>query len=212
MYIAIINYNMGNIRSVENAFKIIGAKVKVTSDIDIISKSSALVLPGVGAFRDAMENLGSLGLIDIIRDSVARKPFLGICLGYQLLFEASAEDGKNVGLGLFKGIVEKIPPIVKVPHMGWNQVRVIKQDSTIFKGIEDKQYFYFVHSYHAVAADKAIISSITDHGIEIAAGIERGYTFAFQFHPEKSSQHGLKLLKNFWNITKRGGHDCHTSN
>jgi glutamine amidotransferase len=204
MYVAIINYNMGNIRSVENAFKIIGARVKVTSDASTINKSSALVLPGVGAFRDAMKNLRGLGLIDIIKDNISRKPFLGICLGYQLLFEASLENGKHGGLGLLKGTVKKIPSIVKVPHMGWNQVRIVRKESPVFKGIEGSQYFYFVHSYYVVPEKKDIISCVTHHGIEIAAGIECGNTFAFQFHPEKSSRHGLELLKNFWEIARGG--------
>lgn len=193
---------MGNIRSVENAFKTIGAKVKVTSDIDVINDSKAFVLPGVGAFKDAMQNLEKLELLDAIRENVKKKPFLGICLGFQLLFETSLEDGKNQGLGLVKGTVKKIPPIVKVPHMGWNQIDIIKKNSNIFNGIKNSEYFYFVHSYYAVPADKTTINSVTDYGIEMVSGIEFGNILGFQFHPEKSSKYGLKILENFWKMAR----------
>ncbi len=202
MYIAIINYNMGNIRSVENAFKSIGAKVKVTSGIDTINKSMAFVLPGVGAFKDAMQNLENQGLIGAIKENVKKKPFLGICLGFQLLFETSLENGKHKGLGLLRGTVKKIPSIVKVPHMGWNQIDILKKNSNIFDGIKDKEYFYFVHSYHAVPEEKKVVNSITDYGIEMVSGIEFKNIFGLQFHPEKSSKFGLRLLKNFWNMAK----------
>lgn len=193
---------MGNIRSVENAFKTIGAKVKVTSDIDVINDSIAFVLPGVGAFKDAMQNLEKLELLDAIRENVKKKPFLGICLGFQLFFETSLEDGKNQGLGLVKGTVKKIPPIVKVPHMGWNQIDIIKKNSNIFNGIKNSEYFYFVHSYYAVPADKTTINSVTDYGIEMVSGIEFGNILGFQFHPEKSSKYGLKILENFWKMAR----------
>jgi imidazole glycerol-phosphate synthase subunit HisH len=204
MYIAIIDYNMGNIKSVENAFKRIGADVKVTDKPEIICRAKAVVLPGVGAFRDAIGNLKRLGLYECIIDTIARdKPFLGICIGLQVLFEYSMEGAKSLGLGIFKGSVEKIPDGVKIPHMGWNKVRIIKKDSRLFKGIVSGESFYFVHSYYAVCADKGIISSTTDYGIEIASSIEKGNAYALQFHPEKSSTFGLKILKNFMDIASQ---------
>ncbi|MBC7333515.1 MAG: imidazole glycerol phosphate synthase subunit HisH [Actinobacteria bacterium] len=202
MYIAIINYNMGNIKSVENAFLKIGANVKVTSSPYIISSANAIVLPGVGAFRDAMKNFEELGLTTVIRKVLREKLFLGICLGMQLLFEYSMEDGKTEGLGVLEGTVERIPPVVKVPHMGWNQVSFKKPDSKIFGGIRDGEYFYFVHSYHVVCKDASIVSSVTHYGTEIVSSIESNNIYAFQFHPEKSSVSGLRLLENFWNLVK----------
>ena len=201
MYIAIIDYNMGNIKSVENAFKRIGADVRVTDNPEIIGKAKAVVLPGVGAFRDAIGNLKRLGLYECIIDTIAQdKPFLGICIGLQVLFEYSMEGAKSPGLGIFKGSVEKIPDGVKIPHMGWNKVRIIKKDSRLFNGIVSGESFYFVHSYHAVCADEEIISSTTDYGIDIVSSIEKGNAYALQFHPEKSSTFGLKVLKNFMEI------------
>jgi imidazole glycerol-phosphate synthase subunit HisH len=203
MCIAIIDYNMGNIKSVENAFKRIGADVKVTDKPEIISRAKAVVLPGVGAFRDAIENLKRLGLYECIIDTIVRdKPFLGICIGLQVLFEYSMEGTKSPGLGVFKGIVEKIPDGVKIPHMGWNKIGIIKKESRLFKGILSGESFYFVHSYHAVCTDKGIISSTTDYGIDIVSSIEKGRAYAVQFHPEKSSTFGLQLLKNFMEIAQ----------
>jgi len=203
MYIAIIDYNMGNIKSVENAFKRIGADVKVTDKPEIISGAKAVVLPGVGAFRDAIENLKRLGLYDCIIDTITGdKPFLGICIGLQVLFESSREGAKSTGLGIFKGSVEKIPDGVKIPHMGWNKINILKKDSRLFKGIVSGESFYFVHSYHAVCADNEIISSTTDYGTDIVSSIEKGSAYALQFHPEKSSTFGLQILKNFMEIAK----------
>lgn len=203
MYIAIIDYNMGNIKSVENAFKRIGADVKVTDKPEVIGGAKAVVLPGVGAFRDAIGNLKRLGLYECVIDTIKQdKPFLGICIGLQVLFEYSMEGGKSPGLGIFKGSVEKIPEGVKIPHMGWNKIGIIKKDSRLFKGIVSGESFYFVHSYHAVCTDKEIISSITDYGIDIVSSIEKGNAYALQFHPEKSSTFGLQILKNFMEIAK----------
>ncbi|MCG9479268.1 MAG: imidazole glycerol phosphate synthase subunit HisH [Actinomycetia bacterium] len=202
MYIAIIDYNMGNISSVKNALKRQGAEVRVTSDIAVINKAAGVVLPGVGAFSDAMNSLTRLGLKDTIRDLMGRKPFLGICLGFQLLFEYSMEDGKTRGLGVFKGVVERIPAIQKVPHMGWNLINIVKPNP-LFEGIESGQHFYFVHSYHVAPHDRTIISSTTNHGIDIVAGINQGLAYAFQFHPEKSSTAGLRILENFIKLTVR---------
>jgi glutamine amidotransferase len=203
MYIAIVDYNMGNIKSVENAFRRIGADVKVTAKPEIISGAKAVVLPGVGAFRDAIGNLKRLGLFECIIDTISRdKPFLGICIGLQVLFEYSMEGAKSLGLGIFKGSVEKIPDGVKIPHMGWNKIGIIKKESRLFQGIVSGESFYFVHSYHAVCADREIISSTTDYGIDIVSSIEKGNTYAVQFHPEKSSTYGLKVLKNFMEIAQ----------
>jgi glutamine amidotransferase len=201
MYIAIIDYNMGNIKSVENAFKRIGADVQVTDKPEIISGAKAIVLPGVGAFREAIGNLQRLGLCDCIIDTIGQdKPFLGICVGLQVLFEYSMEGGKSPGLGIFKGSIEKIPDGVKIPHMGWNRIGIVKKESRLFKGILSGESFYFVHSYHAVCADRDIVSSTTDYGIEIVSSVEKGNTYALQFHPEKSSTFGLQVLKNFMEI------------
>ena len=197
MYIAIINYNMGNISSVENAFKKVGADIKVTSNIKDINNAAALVLPGVGSYRDAYRNLEKLGIIEILKDNIRKKIFLGICLGMQLLFEYSLENGRNTGLGIIEGSVEKIPSVVKVPHMGWNQLNILKKESKMFYGIEEGKNFYFVHSYHVIPQNKSIISSTTDYGTKITASIEYGNICGFQFHPEKSHKFGMKLFKNF---------------
>ncbi len=208
-YIAIIDYNMGNIKSVENAFKSIDIRVEVTSNVNIIKKAFAVVLPGVGAFKDAIINLEKLKLYSTIIDIIkSGKPFLGICIGMQILFEYGYEGGKSRGFGIFNGNVERIPfsPGIKIPHMGWNRIKIIKKKSPIFKGIKNEESFYFVHSYHAVCNDKNIISSLTEYGINIVSSIEHENIFGLQFHPEKSSKSGLQILKNFadiaeiWNI------------
>ena len=205
MYIAVINYNMGNTSSVKNAFRRIGANVIVTSNARVINNAKALVLPGVGAHKDAYKNLIKLNLIKVLKENVRKKVFLGICLGMQLLFEYSLENGKNKGLGILKGYVEKIPQVVKVPHIGWNQLKILKRNSKIFSGIKEGDNFYFDHSYYVIPGNKYVVSSITDYGIEIAASIEHENIYGFQFHPEKSSAGGLRLLENFWNIVKEKG-------
>ncbi|MGM0365833.1 MAG: imidazole glycerol phosphate synthase subunit HisH [Actinomycetota bacterium] len=203
MRIAIINYNMGNIKSVENALKKLQAEVEVTSDPLVIQKADAVILPGVGAFSDGMKNICALGLADVIRQAVDRKPFMGICLGLQLLFDFSLEDGKTDGLKILAGSVERIPPGVKVPHMGWNSIEMLKE-SPLMEGIENGEHFYFVHSYHAVCKDRSIVGSTTRHGIEIVSSIEKDNVFAFQFHPEKSSASGLRILSNFCKMVQKG--------
>jgi imidazole glycerol-phosphate synthase subunit HisH len=198
MYIAVINYNMGNIKSVANAFISLGISIEVTHDPEVIINASGVVLPGVGAFRDAVKNLKDLNLHNAIKETIKQnRPFLGICIGLQVLFEYGTEGQKCSGLGIFKGSVEKIPSGFKIPHMGWNRLKIIKKDSRIFKDIKDGESFYFVHSYSAVPADFSIVSSTAEYGSELVASIEYRNTFGLQFHPEKSSLCGLKILSNF---------------
>ncbi|MBI1912880.1 MAG: imidazole glycerol phosphate synthase subunit HisH [Deltaproteobacteria bacterium] len=199
--IAIIDYDMGNLRSVQKAFEKIGATATATRDPNVIKDASRVVLPGVGAFKDCMKNLEDYGLIDPILKAIdSGKPFLGICLGLQLLFEESMEFGTHKGLGVIKGKVVRFPatdnPEFKVPHMGWNEIKKEK-DSPILDGISDKSYFYFVHSYYAVPDDKAVILTSTDYDVNFTSSIAKDNIMACQFHPEKSQQVGLKLLKNF---------------
>lgn len=194
--ITIIDYGMGNLYSVKNALKAIGAEPVVTSDAEVIAGAEKILLPGVGAFGDCMANLEKSGLIPVIRESLASgKPFLGICLGMQLLFEGSDEAPGVRGLGFFKGQVKYLPTQLKVPHMGWNKLE-LRSPSPLLKGAEG-EYVYFVHSYHAEPEDKNIITSVCDYGAEITASVGRGSVQAFQFHPEKSSRVGMKLLANF---------------
>lgn len=204
-YIAIIDYNAGNIKSVANAFQKIGALIKVTNTAKVIRNARAIVLPGVGAFGDSMSNLELFKLTDLIRREIKKKPFLGICLGLQLLFEYSTENEHSEGLGIFKGYVDKIPEGVKIPHIGWNQISILKKDSKIFKDIQDKENFYFVHSFSTICENPSIISSITDYGVELTASIEKDNIFALQFHPEKSSLKGIKILENFLDIVQEEG-------
>ncbi|MBW1971860.1 MAG: imidazole glycerol phosphate synthase subunit HisH [Deltaproteobacteria bacterium] len=202
--IALIDYGMGNIRSVYNALQRVGANVTVTNDPAIIKDADSIVLPGVGAFRKCMDNLNKLGLIEPVIDSIKqRKPYLGICLGLQILFTESEEFGIQKGLDIIKGRVVKFDSslkeegeFIKIPHMGWNQIK-IKQAAPIFKGINSGDYFYFVHSYYPEVYDKEAIATTTYHGIEFVSSIWKENVFATQFHPEKSQQKGLIILKNF---------------
>ncbi len=194
--ITIIDYGMGNLYSVQNALKAIGAEPIVTSDAEVIAHAEKILLPGVGAFGDCMANLEKSGLIPVIRESLSSgKPFLGICLGMQLLFEGSDEAPGVQGLGFFKGQVKYLPTQLKVPHMGWNKLE-LRSPSLLLSGAEG-EYVYFVHSYHAEPEDKSIITSVCDYGAELTASVGRENVQAFQFHPEKSSRVGMKLLKNF---------------
>lgn len=198
--ISIIDYGVGNLRSVEKAFHFIGGDASVTSDRDTILNSDAVVLPGVGAFANAMESLDKAGMVDIVKEAVeSGKPFLGICLGMQLLFEYSEEGGDRVpGLGIFKGSIRQIPPDMnlKVPHMGWNSIS-IKGQFPIFKNLPMVPYVYFVHSYYLSAEDRDIVAATTFYGLQFDVAIGRGNVFATQFHPEKSGEVGLSILKNF---------------
>jgi glutamine amidotransferase len=195
--IAIIDYGMGNLLSVEKAFKKVGAEVIVTRDPGALHGADRIVLPGVGAFGDAMKNIQRRGQVDAIREEVASgKPFLGICLGLDLLFEESDEHGLHQGLGLLPGRVELLPTKLKIPHIGWNRV-LIRKESHLLKGIPNESFFYFVHSYAVVPQEESDILCTTDYGCEFVSAIERGNIAACQFHPEKSSSVGLRLLENF---------------
>jgi glutamine amidotransferase len=197
--IAIIDYGMGNLRSVQKAFERAGHAVTITDDAAVLADATKVVLPGVGAFRDAIAALRSRQLVEPIRAAIAAgKPFLGICLGLQLLFDRSFEDGQYEGLGVVPGEVVRfeVPVEFKVPHMGWNQVR-FRERAPIFAGIEEGAYFYFVHSYFVVPRDPSVIATETDYPQPFCSSIWRGNLFATQFHPEKSQEAGLRVLKNF---------------
>lgn len=195
--IAIVDYGMGNLRSVEKGFEKAGCKASVTSDAKLIRDAKGIVLPGVGAFGKAIDNLRSSGLAEVIADEIKRgKPYLGICLGLQLLFTTSFEDGTHQGFNLMSGEVVALPSEVKVPHIGWNKVKFKKQAS-IFEGIPDGSYFYFVHSYYVSPYDQDMITTTTDYGIGFTSSVFKDNLYAVQFHPEKSSALGLRILKNF---------------
>ena len=195
--ITIIDYKSGNLKSISNGFKNIGCDYRITDDKEVIADSDYLVLPGVGAFGSAMENLEPFK--DVISEHVADdKPFLGICLGQQVLMSSSEESPGVEGLDLFKGHVEMLPPGVKIPHMGWNKLNVIN-DSPILEGI-DGEYFYFVHSYHVVPDEEDIIAGVCEYGGDVVASLCRNNLFSTQFHPEKSGVAGLKILRNFTNL------------
>jgi imidazole glycerol-phosphate synthase subunit HisH len=201
--IAIIDYEMGNLRSVQKAFERIGHAATITSDPAVLADAEKIVLPGVGAFRDAIAALRQRGLVEPIRASISRgKPFLGICLGLQLLFDKGYEDGEHEGLGVLPGEVVRfqVPAGFKVPHMGWNQIR-IRRRPPILNGIDDGAHFYFVHSYYVVPRDTAVIAAETEYSLPFCSGVWRDNLFAVQFHPEKSQAAGLRLLKNFAEIT-----------
>lgn len=197
MITALIDYGMGNLRSVSKALEKVGLKPLITSDAHIVSKADAVVLPGVGAFKDAVQNLKKAGLFPaVIRHIEKGKPYLGICLGLQLLFERSYEFGTEEGFGLLEGDVVLLPTTVKVPHIGWNQVWK-KKDNLLFENIKDGDYFYFVHSYRVVPKKSEVIAALTDYGINFVSAVEYGNVFGVQFHPEKSQKLGLKVLENF---------------
>jgi len=197
--IAIIDYGMGNLASVKNAFLKLGYEAEITSHPDEILAAEKVVLPGVGAFADAIKNIRDLGIDKTLFEVVKREtPLLGICLGMQLLLTESDEDGIHKGLDIIPGRVEKfnIPAIYKVPQIGWNSIE-IKPASKILAGIPSGSYFYFVHSYYVAPEDEAVVAARTEYGINFVSVIEKGRIFAAQFHPEKSSEMGLKILKNF---------------
>ena len=195
--IAIVNYGMGNLRSVQKAFETVGYEAIVTYEKEQIKSANAIVIPGVGAFYDAMNNLKNLGLDDVIAEEIKTgKPFLGICLGMQVLFSYGYEVEKSEGLNIISGDIVKIPEGNKIPHMGWNSLD-IKRESSILKGVESGDYFYFVHSYYARPQRPEVVVATTEYGIEVPAVVQKDNIIGIQFHPEKSSNTGLKILKNF---------------
>jgi glutamine amidotransferase len=195
--IAILDYGIGNLASVQKAFAKVGAEAKVTSSPSEIASVHKLVLPGVGAFGKAAEHLADHGLIEPVRKAISDgKPFLGICLGMQLLFESSEEALGVKGLGLFKGNVKRFEGVTKVPQIGWNEVRQARP-SPLFASIPDSAYFYFVHSYYVVPQDSTTVLALTDYGGDYAVAVGRDNVWGVQFHPEKSQAWGLALLKNF---------------
>jgi glutamine amidotransferase len=203
--IAIVDYKMGNLRSVAKGFEHAGVEdVRVTDDPEVIEAADGIVLPGVGAFRDAAANLHESGVEDVLRHKVgAGTPFLGICLGMQMLADIGLEDGEHTGLGLVPGTCERLPGGVKIPHIGWNTVEY-PRESPLFEGIPESTAFYFVHSYRLVPRDSAAIIGSTEYGVRFAAAVQSGNLYAVQVHPEKSSGEGLKLLANFGRLAERG--------
>jgi glutamine amidotransferase len=209
--IAIVDYGRGNLGSVEKAFERVGIPAVVTEDPRAVDDAEAVVLPGDGAFHDAMANLAARGLLDPLRRALdGSRPFLGICLGYQLLFSTSEEFGEGRGLDVIPGVVRRFPPGRKVPHMGWNRV---EHDGSLalFEGVPSGAHFYFVHSYYPVVADGAGVAkpgsprlAWCDYGVRFAAAVQHGRIHATQFHPEKSQRWGLRLLENFAALVKAG--------
>lgn len=200
--IALIDYDAGNIRSVEKALLRLGQEVCVSREREVLLRADRVILPGVGAFGDAMKHLNAYGLVDVIHEIVQKgTPFLGICMGLQLLFERSEEAPGVEGLGILKGEIVRIPEGEgrKIPHMGWNCLK-LQNDGRLFRGLPREPYVYFVHSYYLKAQDESIVKAVTHYGPAIHASVERGNLFACQFHPEKSSGTGLQILKNFTEI------------
>lgn len=203
--IVIIDYNMGNLRSVQKAFEKVGCDAVITNNHEIIKNASKIVLPGVGAFKDGMKNLEELGLIDILNEEIIKnkKPFLGICLGMQLIAKKSYENGETDGLGWVDAEVVKFDftdydKKLKIPHVGWNNVNY-KNNNVLFEDIANKSDFYFVHSYHFQTKED-IVTSTTDYGFDFVSSVNKNNIYAFQFHPEKSQVVGLKLIENFVNL------------
>lgn len=202
--IVIVDYQMGNLRSVQKGFERVGYSATISGDPDEIAKADQLVLPGVGAFGDAISELRQRGLVEPVCDVIqAGRPFLGICLGLQLLFDVSYEGGEHQGLGILPGKVVRfeLPANLKVPHMGWNEA-MIRRPAPILRDIEEGTHFYFVHSYYAVPDDPDVVAIEADYGGAFCAMVCRDHLFATQFHPEKSQQHGLKILRNFAELGK----------
>ncbi len=201
--IAIVDYGMGNLKSVEKGFKKVGVDARITADPKVIDSAGAIVLPGVGAFRDCVRNLKDLSLTDTIAKSIQKgKPYLGICLGLQVLFSESEEFGTCRGLDIFRGRVVRFRIKEKVPHMGWNNVHVLRRPP-IFGKIEDNSFFYFVHSFYIVPDDTDIVAGTTDYGVNFTSMIWKDNVFATQFHPEKSQGLGLNVLKGFGEFARK---------
>jgi imidazole glycerol-phosphate synthase subunit HisH len=202
--IAIVDYGMGNLRSVEKGFLKVGVDARVVRDSKAIDDAKGVVLPGVGAFKDCMRNLEQFSLIDSIVRSIQKgKPYLGLCLGLQVLFTESEEFGVYRGLDILPGKVVRFRISLKVPHMGWNTVQVLKRPP-IFNGIDDASYFYFVHSYYVVPDNAEVTAGMTEYGIPFTSMVWKENILATQFHPEKSQETGLRILKNFGEFVKKG--------
>lgn len=201
--VAVIDYDAGNIKSVEKALVLLGEKAVLTRDRGTILNADRIILPGVGAFGDAMEKLHTYGLVEVIKEAVSKNiPFLGICLGLQLLFESSEESPGVEGLGILKGKIIRIPNDrgLKVPQIGWNAL-AFPNKGRLYQGIPENSYVYFVHSYYLQARDDEIVTATTEYAAHIHASVEKGNVFACQFHPEKSSDVGLQILKNFLTLS-----------
>jgi glutamine amidotransferase len=198
--IVIVDYGMGNLRSVQKAFQRVGYEAEITSSPQRVRQADAVVLPGVGAFGEAMANLSRAGLVDVLRQVATDRPFIGICLGQQLLFEESEEMGRHEGLGILPGKVIRFEGPLKVPHMGWNQIHIVRS-SPILTGVDDGSFAYFVHSYYVAPADPTVILGTTDYGVTFASIVGRHQLFGLQFHPEKSQSVGLTMLANFAAMT-----------
>jgi len=204
--IAIVDYGMGNLRSVQKGLEKLGFAAFITDRPQDVLQAAGVILPGVGAFGDAMENLVRCGLDEALREVAASgRPFLGICLGLQLMFEESEENGLHRGLGIWPGRVIRLPAEVKIPHMGWNRVRRLRYEP-ILEGIADGTYFYFVHSYYVDTQEKGLVGAVADYGVEVPAVVSRGKVFGIQFHPEKSSVCGLRILNNFGEMVRNVSH------
>ena len=198
--IAIVDYGMGNLRSVQKALEHVGAEAVLTSDRATIEAAAGLVFPGQGCYPDAMRQLTRLGLVEVLREWVrAGRPFLGVCLGHQLIFDESAEGGHVEGLGLLAGKVVRFSPGRKIPHMGWNSIHKTEAGEAcpLLDGVKDGSYFYFVHSYYPVPEDESVVAATTDYTDTFASVIRQGNVFSTQFHPEKSQAPGLRVLENF---------------
>ena len=200
-YTAIVDYGVGNLKSIVNAMDYLGLSSKITGRADELERADALILPGVGAFPDAADKLRATGLDRVVIAQAARKPVLGICLGMQLLFDRGEEVRPCEGLGLVSGTVEKIATDRKLPHIGWNSL-TFPNPSPLFRGVEPGSYVYFVHTFCALPADPADVLALTDYGVPVTAAVGRGNVYGCQFHPEKSGEVGLQILRNFGELSK----------
>jgi glutamine amidotransferase len=204
--IVVIDYNVGNVKSVCNAFRHIGCEVKLSCEPEVVENATGIVLPGVAAFGYAVSTLGSLGEL-IKKLALGGKPLLGICVGFQMLFDESSEYGKHKGLGLIAGKVVPIPSGRVIPHMGWNLVK-LPEDMELLGGIGSEKHFYFAHSFYAEASDRQAKIAYTDYGFDMPASVQKANIYGTQFHPEKSGEAGLKVLHNFYDICKREAKEC----
>jgi len=199
--IAIVDYGVGNLKSVSNAFSYIGCESIITADKKELEAADAILLPGVGAFPDAAEKLRAPGLDKVVVEQGRNKPVLGICLGMQLLLQRGVEVRPCEGLGVIQGVCDRIPTNLKLPHIGWNSLR-FHNDSPLFRGLEEEAYVYFVHSFSAQQTRADQVIATTDYALEVTAAVQNGNFFGCQFHPEKSGETGLQILKNFWELNR----------